>query len=24
MHKQYWPGWEGTVEVRQIMTQPGN
>jgi hypothetical protein len=24
LHKQYWPGWEGTVEVRQIMTQPGN
>jgi len=19
LHKQFWPGWEGTVEVRQIM-----
>lgn len=24
LHKQFWPGWEGTVEVRQIMQQPGN
>lgn len=24
LHKQFWPGWEGTVEVRQIMTRPGN
>lgn len=23
LHKQFWPGWEGTVEVRQIMDQPG-
>lgn len=23
LHKQFWPGWEGTVEVRQIMEQPG-
>lgn len=23
LHKQFWPGWEGTVEVRQIMQQPG-
>jgi len=24
LHKRFWPGWEGTVEVRQIMQQPGN
>jgi hypothetical protein len=23
LHKQFWPGWEGEVEVRQIMEQPG-
>ena len=23
LHKQFWPGWEGDVEVRQIMQQPG-
>jgi len=23
LHKRYWPGWEGTVEVREIMQQPG-
>lgn len=22
LHKRFWPGWEGTVEVRQIMQQP--
>lgn len=23
LHRRFWPGWEGTVEVRQIMEQPG-
>jgi hypothetical protein len=22
LHKQHWPGWEGEVEVRQIMEGP--
>ena len=22
LHRQYWPGWEGEAEVRQIMDQP--
>jgi hypothetical protein len=24
LHRQFWPGWEGTVEVRQIMDQSGS
>ena len=23
LHKQHWPGWEGEVEIRQLMEQPG-
>ncbi|WP_296603098.1 YciI family protein [Nocardioides sp.] len=23
LHQQYWPGWEGSVEIRQMFTAPG-
>ena len=24
LHRQYWPGWEGETEVRQMMNGPGD